>query len=138
MSQAPQSENRLQLVALLPEAAPENYKFGNGAAAIAVEDKGVKVKVSLAGAMPKCQYDVYLAFDYGTSEAKYVKVGSFTTDDKGVAAFSQTHEVAPGSYIVGLLVNDATSFQDVAQGRATLASVPMCNQVTVKGEEKKG
>lgn len=120
----------VQLVKLLPEQAPESYKFGSAYASILVTDDSLGAEVSISDAMPDTNLDIYLVFDYGTAKARYVKLGAIVTDKEGKGQFRGLNKFDPGDHVVGLMIEDSTNFKGAS--RATLASVPMFNNVTLK------
>jgi len=94
---------------LIPVAIPNTppgYKYGSGEAGVRVTPQGsLLVAVQIEGAAPNTQYGVILTAN-GTAH----NLGFTDSGDKGNAVFTADLLLVPGTYQIGLQVQDTSSF----------------------------
>lgn len=86
---------------------PAGYSFGAGETNISVDGQVLRLRMEIHRANPTTQYGVSLTVN-GTS----TRVGSFVTNHEGNGQVRAEVKLDPGTYLIGVLVYDTSTFTD--------------------------
>lgn len=115
-------------------AAPEGYRFAeSGTAVVSVQSRGppaLGVELSISGANPSTSYYADLVLN-----GSDLSLGSMTTNRLGDVALRSSVQVAPGTYMLGLAVYDASNSEEFHQASPVLVMVSdPASQLAIVGQ----
>lgn len=100
-------ELKFRIVPSPIENVPAGYSFGAGETNISVDGQVLRLKMEIHRANPTTQYGVSLSVN-GTS----TRIGSFVTNHEGNGQVRAEVKLDPGTYLIGVLVYDTSTFTD--------------------------
>jgi hypothetical protein len=100
-------QNGIRLVPAPFPNAPGNYRFGAGTAIVYAQHGYLALEVGITRANPSTGYEVALSLN-GTQ----TNIGTMTTNGDGSAYFKNAIQVNPGTYVLRIVLYDATSFKE--------------------------
>jgi hypothetical protein len=98
-------ELKFKIVGAQVQNLSPTYSMGKGEANIAVDGQTLILKMEIEHANPNTEYSVSLSIN-GTS----TRVGSLVTNHEGNGQVRAEWNLAPGTYLIGVLVYDDSSF----------------------------
>ncbi|MBI2648901.1 MAG: hypothetical protein HYW93_04520 [Thaumarchaeota archaeon] len=100
-------ELKFRIVPAPIENVPAGYSFGAGETNISVDGQVLRLKMEIHRANPTTQYGLSLSVN-GTS----TRIGSFVTNHEGNGQVRAEVKLDPGTYLIGVLVHDTSTFTD--------------------------